>query len=148
MAIDKAVDSTVLDGMFTDIANAIREKNGETVQYTPSEMPAAIASISSGMKTTRGTVTGSQTVQTIYTGLSTITYFLIYAVAQGSGYGVDMLIYDADNNAFRSYNHAGDYIPSAGRNQVSGGYITIGYSNSQYTMLKNNTTFRWIAVGS
>lgn len=148
MAIDKAVDSAVLDSQFTDIANAIREKNGETVQYTPSEMAAAIASISSGMKTTRGTVTGSQTVQTIYTGLSTITYFLIYAVEKVGGNGVSMLIYDAANSAFRSYNSAGDYTPAAIRNRVSGGNITMGDGSTYYSMLKNGATFRWIAVGS
>lgn len=48
MAIDKAVDSTVLNGYFTDIANAIRGKNGESGTYTPAEMPAKIAAIQTG----------------------------------------------------------------------------------------------------
>ena len=33
---------------YTDIANAIREKNGETTQYKPSEMATAIQAIESG----------------------------------------------------------------------------------------------------
>ena len=48
MAVDKLVDSTVLDGYFTDIANAIRGKNGSSDTYTPTQMPAAITAIPSG----------------------------------------------------------------------------------------------------
>lgn len=48
MAVDKLVDSTVLDGYFEDIADAIRGKNGSLDTYTPSEMPAAITAIPSG----------------------------------------------------------------------------------------------------
>ena len=48
MAVDKLVDSTVLDGYFEDIADAIRGKNGSSDTYTPSEMPAAITAIPSG----------------------------------------------------------------------------------------------------
>ena len=45
MAIDKAVDSSVLDASFTAIANAIRAKNGLADTYTPGEMADAIAAI-------------------------------------------------------------------------------------------------------
>ena len=48
MAIDKVVDSTVLDGYFDDIADAIRSKDGTENLYTPLEMPVAIARIPSG----------------------------------------------------------------------------------------------------
>lgn len=48
MAIDKAVDSGVLDGYFTGIANAIRGKNGSSDNYTPAQMPQAITDIPSG----------------------------------------------------------------------------------------------------
>lgn len=48
MAKDKAVDSAVLDGYFSDIANAIRGKNGESGTYTPAQMPAKITAIPSG----------------------------------------------------------------------------------------------------
>ena len=39
---------TIDDSYFTDIANAIRGKNGETTTYKPNEMAAAISAISSG----------------------------------------------------------------------------------------------------
>lgn len=39
---------TIDDSYFTDIANAIRSKNGETTTYKPNEMAAAISAISSG----------------------------------------------------------------------------------------------------
>lgn len=46
MAIDRAVDSAVLDGYFSDIAGAIRNKNGSSDTYTPAQMAAAIDAIS------------------------------------------------------------------------------------------------------
>ena len=48
MAVDKLVDSTVLDGYFSDIATAIRGKNGSSDAYTPAQMPQAITDIPSG----------------------------------------------------------------------------------------------------
>jgi hypothetical protein len=48
MAVDKLVDSTVLDGYFEDIADAIRGKNGSSDTYTPAQMPQAITDIPSG----------------------------------------------------------------------------------------------------
>lgn len=39
---------TIDDSYFTDIANAIRGKNGETTVYKPNEMAAAISALSSG----------------------------------------------------------------------------------------------------
>lgn len=48
MAVDKLVDSSQLDGYFTNIASAIRSKAGVSSTYTPSEMPQAIEDIPSG----------------------------------------------------------------------------------------------------
>ena len=48
MAFDKVVDSTELNGYFTNIANAIRTKNGTTNSYTPTQMPNAILAIQTG----------------------------------------------------------------------------------------------------
>lgn len=48
MAVDKLVDSTQLDGYFSDIADAIRGKNGSSDTYTPAQMPQAITDIPSG----------------------------------------------------------------------------------------------------
>lgn len=49
MAYDKVVDSSVLDGYFGDIADAIRAKTGDTATMTPADMPVEIADIQSGM---------------------------------------------------------------------------------------------------
>lgn len=46
MAYDKIVDSAELDAALTDIANAIRVKNGKTDTYTVGEMAEAISSLS------------------------------------------------------------------------------------------------------
>lgn len=48
MAIDKVVDSTILDGYFEDIANAIRAKDGSQATLAPAAMPQAIANIPTG----------------------------------------------------------------------------------------------------
>lgn len=48
MAIDKAVDSTQLDGYFSAIATAIRQKAGTQATLTPAQMPAAIQAIPTG----------------------------------------------------------------------------------------------------
>ena len=47
MAIDKAVDGTVLDGYFSDIADAIRAKGGSGT-FTPAQMPQAIEDLPAG----------------------------------------------------------------------------------------------------
>ena len=47
MAVDKAVDSAVLDGYFEDIADSIRAKTGTQSTYTPAQMSAAIDDIPS-----------------------------------------------------------------------------------------------------
>lgn len=59
MAIDKAVDSGALDTMFTNIGNAIREKDGSTDPITPGNMPAKIRAIQTGYDTSDATVTAS-----------------------------------------------------------------------------------------
>lgn len=48
MAVDKLVDSSQLDGYFSNIASAIRAKAGTVSTYTPAEMPQAIEGIPSG----------------------------------------------------------------------------------------------------
>lgn len=45
MAYDKVVDSTVLDGYFSDIADAIRDQGGTSATLTPAQMPQAIEDI-------------------------------------------------------------------------------------------------------
>lgn len=69
MAYDKVVDSAVLDGYFSDIADAIRNKDGTQNTYTPAQMPQAIEDIPSGggmdenfAKLLAGTVVGDITI--------------------------------------------------------------------------------------
>jgi hypothetical protein len=66
MSIDKGVDSSVLDGYFSDIADAIRGKNGSQSTYTPSQMPSAITNIPTGgtYQTITKTYTPSTSQQT------------------------------------------------------------------------------------
>ena len=45
MAFDKVVDSTALDSVLTNIADAIRAKTGETDTLTLADMPEAITAI-------------------------------------------------------------------------------------------------------
>lgn len=61
MAYDKVVDSAMLDGALTGIADAIRGKTGGTEKLTLEGMAAAIAGIQAGGDTTAedGLITGS-----------------------------------------------------------------------------------------
>lgn len=151
MAIDKAVDSTVLDGMFTDIANAIREKSGETAQYTPSEMPAAIAGIPAGSVVTRGTVNGTGARQYVDTGLNTVTYFFLFPASTrpDNKTGALGFLYDGvANERWRIYNS--DQLMKANTNHISfsGGTAILGYPSTSNSLLISGATYTWIAVGS
>lgn len=75
MSVDKGVDSTVLDGYFSDIADAIRGKNGSQSTYTPSQMPSAITNIPTG-----------GTYQTISKTYTPTTSQQTETITAGSGY--------------------------------------------------------------
>lgn len=72
MAIDKAVDSAVLDSTLTAIADAIREKAGTTDPIAFDAMAAAIAAIESGAKVE----TGTKTFGSLVTGTFTVNHSL------------------------------------------------------------------------
>lgn len=153
MAIDKGVDSTVLDGLFTDIANAIREKSGETAQYTPSEMPAAIAGISAGSAVTRGTVNGTGARQYVNTGLNTVTYFFLFPEGEEPNKtGALGFLYDGVANArWRLYyGTGGDNLAAANANYISfsGGTAILGNPSVANSLLLSGYSYTWIAVGS
>lgn len=48
MAFDKVIDSAVLDGKLTSVADAIRSKTGKTDSMTLEQMPGEIEGIVSG----------------------------------------------------------------------------------------------------
>ena len=151
MAIDKAVDSTVLDGMFTDIANAIREKNGETAQYTPGEMPAAIAGLPTGLTVTRGTVSGSGSKKYISTGLRTITYFLLFPNGTPANkQGAHIFLYDGIDNRKWRVDFASAGLESTDQMYstfiISGGTAQLGSDSTTY--LQSGLSYTWIAMGS
>ena len=79
MAYDKVVDSTILDGYFSDIADAIRDKDGSQNTYTPAQMPQAIEDIPSGGGSiiddlVAGTASGNLTIS----GLEHLNALLIF----------------------------------------------------------------------
>lgn len=70
MAYDKIVDSVALDAIFTDIANAIRGKTGDTAVIAYDAMAAAIAAIEAGVdfgrKVAWGTITPAEDISSDY----------------------------------------------------------------------------------
>lgn len=69
-----------LNTLFTDMANAIRSKNGSNATYLPAEMPDAIRAIPTGsaINNQNKTATPTESIQYIsadsgYTGLGTVT---------------------------------------------------------------------------
>lgn len=79
---------STLTETFTDIANAIRTKNGAITTYTPAEMPDAIEAIAPKLQSK--SATPSETAQTIspdssYEGLSSVSVGAISSTYVGSG---------------------------------------------------------------
>lgn len=87
--IDKAVDSAVLDGYFSDIADAIRSK-GQQGTYTPAQMAQAIEDIPTEPNLQTKSVTPTESAQVItpdsgYDGLDEVDVGAISSSYVGSG---------------------------------------------------------------
>lgn len=87
--IDKAVDSAVLDGYFSDIADAIRDKGGSGT-YSPAQMAQAIDDIQTEPNLQTKSVTPTESTQVItpdsgYDGLEEVDVGAISSSYVGSG---------------------------------------------------------------
>lgn len=87
--IDKAVDSAVLDGYFSDIADAIRDKGGSGT-YSPAQMAQAIENIQTEPNLQTKSVTPTESAQVItadsgYDGLEEVDVGAISSSYVGSG---------------------------------------------------------------
>ena len=148
---NKIIDDTNLK----NIANAIRNKKGTTNQMLPSQMADEISSIktttsSSGIQVR----TGTTTLTSIDTGLSSIDKFIIYSDTILSE-GMVNAVYDSSKSAVTltvcgSYN---TYVKQCNVMTQSTGYSVSGGTfqwtdTSSLGSFMYDATYNWIAVGS
>lgn len=124
MAIDKAVDSAVLDAKFTAIADAIREKRGTSGTYSATEMPAAIRAIETNKVQSKS---GTFTFPTSENGYSEATI--------NCGFIPDVLaIYLAGD----TYTNGATY-----QNVAVAAFSDFNYCRAMITCNKFSTTFKF-----
>ena len=142
----------VTDTYLTNIGNAIREKNGETTAYKPSEMAAAIQAISGGgdqpqlnaptIKITEDTLT----ITANKNNGNFVTGYNVY-VNPGTGYVMYRTVTTLINDMTQYQIPQGDYsikVTAVGENFIESDYSNeLNYTNVFYTvtnMLTNCTS--------
>lgn len=138
----------VTDTYLTDIGNAIREKNGETTTYKPSEMAAAIQAISGGgdqPKLNAPTITITEDTLTITANKnngSFVTGYNVY-VNPGTGYVLAGTTTTLTNDLTQYQVPPGDYsikVTAVGENFIESDYSNeLNYTNVFYTVTNTLT---------
>lgn len=138
----------VTDTYLTDIGNAIREKNGETTTYKPSEMAAAIQAISGGgdqpqlnaptIKITEDTLT----ITANKNNGNFVTGYNVY-VNPGTGYVLFGTTTTLTNDLTQYQVPLGDYsikVTAVGENFIESDYSNeLNYTNVFYTVTNTLT---------
>lgn len=138
----------VTDTYLTNIGNAIREKNGETTAYKPSEMAAAIQAISGGgdqpqlnaptIKITEDTLT----ITANKNNGNFVTGYNVY-VNPGTGYVMYRTVTTLINDMTQYQIPQGDYsikVTAVGENFIESDYSNeLNYTNVFYTVTNTLT---------
>lgn len=140
----------ITEGYLTDIANAIRAKNGSADTYTPPQMAAAIAAIPTGSNVDVEPLNVTQ--NGTYTAPSGKAYSPVTVNVSGGGGG--NIIYGTDAPAASQGSDGDVYFKysAAGVKNTAGQYIDIEYSggpNSVYVLefsLASAQTTNWPTV--
>lgn len=138
----------VTDTYLTDIGNAIREKNGETTTYKPSEMAAAIQAISGGgeqPKLNAPTIKITVDTLTITANKNNgnfVTGYNVY-VNPGTGYVLFGTTTTLTNDLTQYQVPLGDYsikVTAVGENFIESDYSNeLNYTNIFYTITNTLT---------
>lgn len=143
------------DVNLKNIANAIRNKKGTANQMLPSQMANEISSIKTATSGSGIQVrTGTTTLTSIDTGLSSIDKFIMYSDTISSE-GLVNVVYDSSKSAVTltvcgGYN---SFVKQCNVITQTTGYSVIGGTfqwtdNTVLGSFMHDATYNWIAVGS
>lgn len=135
---------------YTDIANAIRGKNGTETQYKPSEMAAAIQAISGGGepeppndgKTRLYITVPANAMEGLPPPRNQVPLYIQQTVANGvtidwgDGTPTETLPGTGEVNTTHTYEQAGDYIISL--DPAEGCELAFGNGNTSYSVMGSN----------
>lgn len=155
MAIDKAVDSAVLDADLTSVADAIRAKGGITGEIAfPSGMVTAINNISTGatVKTASGSAkTSSRGLITLNIGFKPDLIVLKVGTVNGYEYNLNLSLTEkwTSSKAGCTSWYGENYVYEAYVNNVGNTSTSLyiyGYDSSWKSGAASGVTFDWKAV--